>query len=446
MPNFRPRKQLTGWGIPLTYVCVTLLFGVIFQRVEHRYFPGLVSSISAPSAMAVCSSIASGMIALTGIVFSLAFVMVQFSATAYSPRLVLWVARDRVVSHSLGVFSATFLYALLVLAWVDRDAAGKVPFISGWLVFALLLASIGMFIALIERLGLLQVNRMLIFTGDRGRQAITGLYASGDRSRPVVDAAAYARLPVTQTVRHVGRPQVVQAIHVAELTEIARQADAVLELAVSVGDTVLESSALLRVFGGARPLDEASLKRSLEIGDERTFEQDPKYALRLVVDIAIKALSPAINDPTTAVQALDQVEDLLIRLGRCHLEIGHYLDGSGRLRLLVSHPSWDDFLRLALDEIRYCGANSVQVMRRMNALLANLREVLPPSRHEALQHWEQRLQGTVERTFADAEEKQDASVADRQGLGIGDEAAPEPGPGQASQVAANRGVVQPPTG
>src|SRR5262249_15881719 len=149
-----------------------------------------------------------------------------------------------------------------------------------------------------------------------------------------------------------------------------------------------------------------------------TFEQDPKYALRLVVDIAIKALSSAINDPTTAVQALDQIEDLLLCLGRRQLQIGRYKDERGALRLVIPFPSWDDFLRLALDEIRFCGANSVQVMRRMKALIENLLTILPPERHEALRHWEKRLESTIGRTFADAEEKQDALVADRQGLGI----------------------------
>ena len=415
------RRRLTNWGIPLAYVVATLVLGMAFMRLENRFFPHLVSTISAPSAMAVCSSIASGMIALTGIVFSLAFVMVQFSATAYSPRLVLWVARDPVVSHALGVFTSTFLYSLLLLAWVDRDAAGKVPFISAWMVFFLLLASVGMFIALIERLGMLQVNRMLIFTGDQGREAIEESYPVGEAAVDAAKPASLEGLRTTQTVTHVGRPQVIQAIHAAELVRLARESGAVIEVVAAVGDTVLEMTPLLRVYAARQALDEQVLLSTIEIGDERTFEQDPKYALRLLVDIAIKALSPAINDPTTAVQALDQIEDLLIRLGRRRLEVGDYRDEQGALRLVVSFPTWDDFLLLALDEIRSCGANSVQVMRRMNALIKNLTEVLPATRHAALRHWEERLQCTVERTFADADEKQDASVADRQGLGIGEE-------------------------
>ena len=117
-------------------------------------------------------------------------------------------------------------------------------------------------------------------------------------------------------------------------------------------------------------------------------------------------------------QALDQIEDLLLRLGRCHLERGAFADAAGKLRVLIPYPTWDDLLRLALDEIRSYGADSVQVMRRMKALIKNLTSVLPAGRHPALQHWEQRLRGSIDRSFADAEEKRDASIADRQGLGI----------------------------
>jgi uncharacterized membrane protein len=178
-PGQRGKKETATWIIPLMYVALTFVVGMLFPRVEHYLLPNLVSTMSAPAAMAICGAVASGMIALTGIVFSLAFIMVQFSATAYSPRLVLWISRDPVVSHALGIFIATFLYALIMLGWVDRNASGKVPLISSWMVFVLLLASMGVFIALIERVGLLKVSRMLIFTGDHGRKAIEDLISAG---------------------------------------------------------------------------------------------------------------------------------------------------------------------------------------------------------------------------------------------------------------------------
>jgi uncharacterized membrane protein len=414
-------RRFTSWAIPLTYVLITLTVGMLLPRVEHYLLPNLVTTMSAAAAMGICGAVASGMIALTGIVFSLVFVMAQFSATAYSPRLVLWVARDPVISHALGIFSATFLYSLVMLGWVDRNNSGKVPMISSWMVLALLMASMAVFILLIERIGRLQVSRMLIFTGNHGRKAIADLYGANGLLPAGVNIEDYQKLPVTQTLCHSGCPQVIQAARVAALVKLAAEFEAVIEITAPIGDSVMDSTPLLRVYGACEALHEERLRETIEMGDDRTFEQDPKYAIRLIVDIAIKALSPAINDPTTAVQALDQLEDLLLRLGRSRLETGNYCDQRGALRVTIPFPSWEDFLRLALDEIRYYGATSVQVTRRMKALIRSLLAALPVERHPALQHWEIRIQGTIERSFSDPEEKQDASIADRQGLGLSGE-------------------------
>jgi uncharacterized membrane protein len=409
--------QAKAWFVPLVYAAAALTLGITSARLAHVLMPGFVSTISVNVAIGFYSSIASGMLALTGIVFSLTFVMVQFSATAYSPRLVLWIARDPVISHAIGVFTATFLYALVALAWVDRSGSGRVSLVNVVVVTALLILSIIMFISLIQRISMLQVARMLIFTGDKGREIIENLYPRLDAPASP-SSAEMCHAPNLQTLMHHGRPQIVQAVDVPTLVHIASGADCIIELAASVGDSVLESTPILRVLGGVDPLPEAQLRKAIELGGERTFEQDPKYAIRLLVDIAIKALSPAINDPTTAVQALDQIEDLLLRLGRRRLEIGAFRGPNGKLRVLVAFPSWEDFLRLAFDEIRFYGASSVQVMRRMKALISEMVSVLPEERHHALRYWQQRLQSTIERSFGDTEDKLDASAEDRQGLGI----------------------------
>src|SRR5205814_6517228 len=111
----------------------------------------------------------------------------------------------------------------------------------------------------------------------------------------------------------------------------------------AIGETVAESAALVNIWGARQLIDEHRVRAAIVIGDERTFEQDPKYALRLLVDIAIRALSPAINDPTTAVQALDQISDLLLQLARRKLELGAYRDADSVPRLIVPYPTWDDF-------------------------------------------------------------------------------------------------------
>jgi uncharacterized membrane protein len=301
---------------------------------------------------------------------------------------------------------------------VDRNGSGKVPLVSSLVVIGLLLASVAMFVGLIQRIGLLQINRMLKFTGDQGRAVIDTVYPELDSPATMTRSEGFRTLPLTQTVLHHSGPEVIEKLDIVALVDLARTSGGVIEMLAAVGDTVVILTPLLCVYGARHPIDEKTLTNAIEMGEERTFEQDPKYAIRLLVDIAIKALSPAINDPTTAVQALNQIEDLLLRLGRRELENGDFRDRDGRLRLIVPYPAWEDFLRLAFDEIAAYGAQSVQVMRRMKALINDLISRLPENRHAALDYWEKRLQSTIARSFEDTEEKQDASVEDRQGLGV----------------------------
>jgi len=410
-------SALTAWIIPLTYAAGALIVGFTVPRLADNVLPGFVSTISISAAIGIYSAVASGMIALTGIVFSLTFVMVQFSATAYSPRLVLWIARDPIMSHALGVFTATFLYAIAALAWVDRSGSGRVPLAGTVFVTVLLVVSVLMFIILIDRVGMLQVSRMLTFTADQGRETIEDLYPPLDTPARQ-NSSGVPRSPCFQTLLHRGRPSIIQRVDIPVFVELARRHTCTIELVGSVGDAALEATPLIRVLGPGTPIPADSLRSAIKFGGERTFEQDPKYAIRLLVDIAIKALSPAINDPTTAVQTLDQIEDLLIRLGRRRLEIGSFYDTGGNLRLLMKFPSWDDFLRLALDEIRFYGAGSIQVMRRMKAVVNELMAVLPDERYPSLRQWQERLQSTIERSFTDRLDQLDASHEDRQGLGI----------------------------
>src|SRR5262249_39482916 len=257
-------------------------------------------------------------------------------------------------------------------------------------VTALLLASMAMFISLIHRIGLLQINRMLIFTGDQGRKIIATLYPPIE-TRISLSVPETDQMPSTQTIFHHGTPRLVQSVDVPALMDLATRTGSIIEILAAVGDCVFHSTPILRVLGDKRLVPENDLLQAIELGGERTFEQDPKYAIRLLVDIAIKALSPAVNDPTTAVQALDQIEDLLLRLGNRRLEIGTFRDSGGKLRVLIPFPSWEDFLLLAFDEIRFYGASSIQVMRRMKAVVSELISALPQERHDALCAWRQRL-------------------------------------------------------
>jgi uncharacterized membrane protein len=422
MERWRIRIELPAWGIILLYVFVTVLLLLLLPRLEFRYLPSEGFGLSPNSALAICGAVASGMLALMGIVFSLSFVMIQFSSAAYSPRLVQWFARDPVVTHSTGVFASTFLYALGTSAWIDREGSGVVPMASAMLVFCLLLASVFMFVHLVRRMANLQITKVLTFIGDQGREVIAQSYGplregeTGDGGPAEVPPG----VPVSQVMTYTGRPRVIASLDVTALAELARQVGGVIRVRFAVGGTIMEGDALLRVYGGKASIPEKRLRRSVYLAEERTFEQDPKYALRLLVDVAIKALSPAINDPTTAVQALDQVEDNLRRLGNCNLAVGRVTDREGAVRLVFPTPSWEDLLNLGFDEIRQCGATSVQVMRRMRNAMKSIAKAAPQARRAAVERQMARLDATVGRSYQDLDDRADALQEDRQGLGVPD--------------------------
>jgi uncharacterized membrane protein len=411
------------WLIPMVYTAASVIAGVVLPRIEQAYFAGYVHQMSVGSAIAFFSSVSSGMMALTGIVFAISFVVVQFSALAYSPRLVVMFANDPTLFHTLGIFFATFTYSLVVLMWTDRAGSGTVPQISTMLVTVLLIISMVAFAKLIQNLNKLQIHNVLQFTGARGRAVIRTMFVriaesgNGER-RAVVDVASDLG-PVTQTLTYSGEPRVIARLDIAAMVHLAQATNAVLVLDCGVGETLVEDTVLMHVHGGTQPLAERALMRAVRLASSRTFEQDPKYAIRLLVDIAIKALSPAINDPTTAVQALDQIEDLLRRLGRMELDAGRAFDASGRLRLIVPVPTWQDYLALAFDEIRQFGATSVQVMRRLRAALVGLADIVTvEERRAAVTRYLEHLSLDIGRSAFDDLDQVAALQEDRQGLGL----------------------------
>ena len=413
------------WLIPTIYVAVALVCGLGVPRLEHAYFASYLNDIAVASALAYLSAVTSGMMALTAIVFSIAYIVVQFNAIAYSPRLALWFAHDPRTFHSLGLFIATFVYALGTMAWVDRGNGGGVPLLSTLIVLVLLVMSMLQFARLIRGVSDLQISNTLRLIGDRGRAVINEMFHESNSPSAVSSADwsssdEYADLGApTQTLRYSGEPRVIGKFDVDGLIDHAREAGAVIEILSAVGDTVLDDTRLLHVFGGTAPLSEAKLLAAIHLTPQRTFEQDPKYPIRLLVDIAIKALSPAINDPTTAVQAIDEIEDLLRRVGRRELDVGLAKDEKGALRVIIPMPTWEDYLRLAFDEIRQYGGTSVQVMRRLRSALGGIAEVVTSeTRLKSVERYLKQLDLVIDRSPLDTEDRWVASQEDRQGLGL----------------------------
>jgi uncharacterized membrane protein len=201
------------------------------------------------------------------------------------------------------------------------------------------------------------------------------------------------------------------------LVSLGERYDCVIELVPEVGDFIAAGDPLFRVFEGGDDLPNGHLQNSVALGQERTLEQDPMFAFRIIVDIASKALSPAVNDPTTAVLALDQIHHLLREVGSRYLAEGRERDRGGQLRLAYRTPNWEDFVKLAVTEIRQYGRDSIQVMRRSRAMLENLSETLPDRRRALLSKELHLLECSAVRTFPDLDDQALAQMSDLQGLG-----------------------------
>ena len=410
------------WLIPMFYISGAVVAGLALPRIEQSYLSTYSIGLSVASAQALLSAAASGMMALTGIVFAMAFVMVQFSAIAYSPQIVLWFTRDRILFHALGAFTATFVYALFTLAWVDRNGSAKVPLFATLVVGIMIIISMLMFARLMQRLGDLQIGNVLHLVGDQGRAVINDMFRrlNGKPGAARVSIADCAKLgQATQTVKYFGKPRAIARFDVNSLVALAQQAGGTIVMACAVGDTLVEGTVLLRLHDARASLPEEALFRGVILGRVRTFEQDPKYPIRLLVDIAIKALSPAINDPTTAVQTIDQLEDLLHRLGSADLDAGYVSDKNGALRLVFPTPTWEDYLTLSFDEIRQFGSSSIQVTRRMRSALVGLLDSLPsPGRADVVRRYLKHLDHSIEASPFDLEDRRMALQEDRQGIGL----------------------------
>jgi uncharacterized membrane protein len=280
------------------------------------------------------------------------------------------------------------------------------------------------FSRLVQSLSRLQITEVLTFVGEEGRRVIAAQarQLAEDRMHVVNDAAPKENVELglpTQTVRHIGSPRSVTELDLGLLERLGQRHQAVIAVASAVGDTVIEGDALLRVHGATQPLPDAELISAVHLGRERTFAQDPKYALRLLVDVAIKALSPAINDPTTAVQAIDQISDLMRRLESHKLGTLHILDRDGSLRVIVPMPSWGDYLTLGFDEIRQYGSGSIQVMRRLRAALSGLHEACAvDDQRDTLKRYLAHLDSTITHSGLDPQDRATARQADPQGLGL----------------------------
>jgi uncharacterized membrane protein len=401
------------WILPILGMVAAVGTAHLLHGIEQA--AGWQSALDPDTARAVLGTMASSLFTFIVFVSSALLVAVQLASSLLTPRIIAIVFRDRVTKMALVVFVFTFTFTLTTLLRVTTT----VPLLTAYLSGYGCLASLGAFLYLIDHVGQsLRPSGALWSVAVQGRDVIASVYPRPlAGSDPPAPAAANPPDEHPTCVLANSTDGVVLAFNTSGLVALAERADCVLELVPQVGDFVAAGDPLFRVFRGGGKLPVDALHQFVAVGQERTLEQDPAFAFRMLVDIASKGLSPAINDPTTAVLALDQIHHLLRNVGSRHLDDGRVCDAAGRLRLVYRTPDWEDFVRLAVTEIRQFGGASIQVNRRLRAMLENLIQTLPEERTALLRQELTLLHRSAERFFAEPEDRALAGVSDFQGVG-----------------------------
>ncbi|MEU9294175.1 DUF2254 domain-containing protein [Streptomyces sp. NPDC048266] len=414
--RFRLRQYVKAslWIVPMLGLVLGALLAELALAADSADRPPSGWHYSATTASGVLTAIVGAMVALLGFVVTIGVLVVQQATGTLSARYMRLWYRDRLQKAVLATFTGTFAFAFSLLRSVESDSvpdlgvtvAGAAVAVS----LVLLLIYLNRFTHSLRPVAIAElVARLGETVFSEGAAAIRGAAPRGSGAVP-------SGAPVRR-IRAV-RGGAVQAFDVRGLIAEAARHDCVFVVTRLVGDFVPPGTVLVEVHGGRSAPDPARVNGLVALGAERTIEQDPAFALRILVDIAIRALSPAVNDPTTAVQVINYIEWFLHTVGRTRLP-GRYVlaDGHGKPRLVLPGRGWDQFLELAVCEIRDYGGSSVQVCRRLRALLDGLLDALPPEQHPSVRAQSDLLREAVEREFTDPARRAVAQQADLQGIG-----------------------------
>jgi uncharacterized membrane protein len=404
------------WFVPVLCVLagVALSFGTIAvdRYFDYEALPNRI--IGGPDAAAyILSTVAASMVSLTALVLTITMVVVQLAMGQFSPRIVQRILRDKPSQLAIGLFVATFVHAILALreVTINGDGTGHVPGIAVVTAFILVLMSIAVLVMYVHHIGqALRVSALIELVGDETRSLL-------DRRYPDRGPSLDTQLDSVRVVR-ARESGVITGIGYEQLVEEGLRADCVFELVPALGEFVPAEGPLFRVHGESTALDEDRLHDALILSLEPSLDEDVAYGLRLLVDIAERSLADSpFQDPTTAVQAIDRLHDILRQLARRPFPDGRHHDETGRLRLTVRTMSWEAYVHLAFDEIRLAGAGSPQVTRRLKAALTDLRSIAPPDRIEILALQLELLSTTTEAALSDERDVALALHEDREGIG-----------------------------
>jgi uncharacterized membrane protein len=426
--HLRAFVKNTLWVGPVLAMPAAIGVGILLRILDRQLEPSW-PNFSPEGARTLLGVLLASILTFITFLFSSLLLVVQLASAQLTPRVIARTFNDRSVRIAAIVLVFFFTLSLTVLAHVTDT----VPQLSMAVCAYGSLVCIGLFLFLVDRVGkLVRPVNVLTSIGREARLLIESFYPRllSEPELRRADPSVIENLPAPVVVTNLDVVGVLLAFDDSGLVELAHKHDCVIELIPQVGDFVSVEAPLFHVYGAKTPIPAATLLRSIALGPQRTMEQDPLFAFRIIVDIASKALSPAINDPTTAVLALDQIHHLLRLIGSRRLDTGHEFDKSGRLRLMYRTPDWPEFVTIAVTEIRHFGRESIQIVGRLNAMLEQLVRRLPEERRPLLINECHCVQADAGRTFVGTHDKALAKASDSQGLGgvpeAGDPVAPTP--------------------
>ncbi len=408
------------WFVPGLFVAgafvLSRLTVAIDRALDWRGTPSWLLTANANAAAALTATVATAMLTFLGVVFATTLVAIQLAGGQYSPRIVRVFVRSRLTHLTLGTFLATFVFALNGLVSVRDGDNPLVPAVTVSMVYLLLLATLAMFVTFLHGMAkMLRVQYLLNRVTDEGRAAILHAFPPTDTyvlaADPDIVRGASA---VVSNGTDVG---VLQSVDRAALVRLAGQRDAHVQLLVEVGEYLAVATPIARVHQGpSQEMTGEDVAGCFLLGGERTLIQDPGFVFRQLVDVAIRALSPAVNDPTTAVQAIDRMVDLLATVAERADPPGWYLDGAGVARLRCREPSLGRLIDLSFIEVIRYGADSPQVVRRLNAAFDVLSGIVAPEAVARIDELRRVLDQTRQELMPSAFERV-SGQPDRHGLG-----------------------------
>jgi uncharacterized membrane protein len=371
--------------------------------------------LAVPGAQAMLQAIVTATLSFVVFTFGSMLVAIQVASAQLTPRIIATtLLRNDVVRYTVGLFIFTLLFAISAQNRIEKDVYQLVMFVTALLGLCCFAA----FFYLIDYASrLLRPISILAHVGDDGLTVIESVYPNPSLGPDISESEGHKLGGPDRVIQHQGTSAIVVAINLKLLLAEAERSNGIIEFVPQIGDFVAVEEPLFNLYGGACSIDDAILRSSIAFGSERTLEQDPTFAIRIVVDIALRALSPAINDPTTAVLAIDQLHRMLRLVGKRNLRTDEISDRWGQLRVIFRTPNWEDFVHLTFSEIRSCGSNNLQIVRRLRAMIENLVLTLPAHCHPALQLELGLLDREIARNFTYPEELALARIPDTQGLG-----------------------------